>query len=70
MCDKCLALTLEALREVEEIKRLLDLGVNAGSEGREASSRSSRAVELFPQAQPHASSAPSMEAPRGKLAEE
>jgi len=26
MCDKCLALALEALRELEEVKRLLGLG--------------------------------------------
>jgi len=35
MCDKRLALTLEALREVEEIKRFLGLGGSADSGGRE-----------------------------------
>ena len=48
MCNKCLALTLEALREVKEIKRLLDLGENAGSGGLEASSGSSRAADPKP----------------------
>lgn len=35
ICDKCLALTPEALREVKEIKRFLDLGGSADSGGRE-----------------------------------
>ena len=46
MCDKCLALTLEALKKLEEVKRLLCLRENAGSGGREASSGSSRAENL------------------------
>ena len=69
MCDKCLALTLEALTELEEIKRILGLGESAGSGGLEASSGSSRAAEPAPQARPRASSARGMEAPRGKSAE-
>jgi len=70
MCDKCLALALEALKEVEEIKRLLDLGVNAGFEGPQVSSRSSQVSESSSRVQPVSSSVQDMEAPRERLVEE